>query len=123
VYISHVTTAAGADEFDSLPSGGPGGLTRLWDKDLDGAPKILGGGDSLVLGPVDFAFDKTKDFLIAFDTANEAGQGTLTRNPNAPGATSYAAAATAEAAIADRTQGRYVPTLNNLYLIKLIEVQ
>lgn len=124
IYISWVDPA-GDDEFDSLPgASSAGGLTKVWDKDVDGGPKVLSGQD-LVLGPVDFALDRTKDLLVIFDTAaGGPNQNALMRDASAAGVASYAAGNnTAEAAKTNRTKALYTAAPNNLYLIKLIEAQ
>ena len=121
IYISRV--AASGDPYDSVPAASPGGLTKVVDKNIDGpnAIVVLSAGQQIVLGPVLFPFDPSQDFLVAFNISDVAGQGTMIRNPNVPGATSYAKPTTKEAAVADRSTG-YTPAVGNLYLIEKIEV-
>jgi hypothetical protein len=118
IYISR--PAASGNLWDSLPSGPPGGLTKIVDKSIGDPVVFLPAGTSKTLGPVNYPLDQANDLLIAFDISPDAGQGNLI-SVAMLGATAYLRAATQQAAVADRGPG-YTDDPNTLYLVEKIEV-
>src|SRR5205814_4969333 len=100
LYISQ--PAAGGDPYDSLPSGMPGGLTRVVDKDLGDPVVVLpANSPALPLKIINYDLDRTKHLLIAFDFG--AAGGSAKYDTTLPGTVAYYKAATAQAADANRS--------------------
>jgi hypothetical protein len=114
IYLSQVAPSPG-DPWDSAPD-----LTRVTDVDQGDPVLVLPASASRVLGPIDYALDRTRDLLVAFDfgaTSGQAGVISVVR----PGADHYFRAATQAASVADRASD-FATGVGRHYLVERIEV-
>jgi Fibronectin type III domain len=110
VFISRPDPTVGAD---------------LYDADTDLTLVALGVtipmNNSVTLPPVNYAFDPSKDLLVAFDISSNGNEGNLRFGPLA-GADQFGQFSTAEAGVQNRSSGYQGPRPNTLFLIEKIEV-
>jgi hypothetical protein len=85
-----------------------------------GSGVLIAAGTSVLLGPVDFAIDKTKDIIIAFDIA--ATNGATRKVTGVAGTSAYLHNGIAQAKDADRAATGYNTETNTVYLIETVEV-
>jgi hypothetical protein len=113
ITISQPATAATADPYDSGPD-----LTLV----ASGVP--IAANTPVTVPPVNYALDRTKDLLVAFDISNTNGEGNLlsTTIGALTGADAFARLGPPEAGMQDRTTGYPNSTPATLFLIEQIDV-
>jgi hypothetical protein len=113
IYVSR--GAPSGDPYDSLPAGGPGGLTQV------SPTLVLTGDQPRALNFVDYALDPPQDLLVAFDFTAAATQNNIRYDPS-PGVAPYSGRGRQEAGVADRSAGYDPQPDPRSYLVKQIEV-
>ena len=112
IYISQV--AASGDPWDSAAD-----ITKVVDIDQGDPAVVLPANTPQVLGPINYALDRTQDLLIAFDISATAAQGNVISVQ--PGAEHYFKLGTQESSVPDRASD-FSTGLNRHYLVQKIEV-
>ena len=115
IYLSQVAPSPPGEPWDSAAD-----LTRVVDVDQGDPVLVLPTNTSQVLGPINYALDRTRDLLVAFDfgaTAGQAGVISVVR----PGADHYFKPATQAASVADRASD-FSTGIGRHYLVERIEV-
>jgi Fibronectin type III domain len=115
IYLSQVAPPPG-DPWDSSAAD----ITKVVDVSQGDPPARLLGSTSLVLGPIDYALDRTRDLLVAFDIGATAGPANVVSVAQS-GATHYFKAATQESSVPDRASD-FSTGLDRHYLVERIEV-
>ena len=110
VTISQPDATTGADLYDAAPD-----LTDV------ASGVTIPANTAVLVGPVNYRLNPTKDLLVAFDISNTPNEGNTRVGP-LTGATAFASPATAEAGVRDRTTNYPNVNANILAFIEKIEV-